>query len=300
MPEIPETLEAENSTFQLLDWGLLAGAAGIWGASFFFIDIGLEVFAPGLITFFRIAFGCITLWLIPIKGPKIEQADRQKVMMLGVTWMAFPLSMFPIAQQWINSSMTGMLNSAMPVLTVLVGLTMFKIPTATIQLFGVATGLAGLFLIGIPEVTTDGTNAIGVLLVVLAVLSYSVAVHIAGPLQRKYGAIPVVRNALLFAVILSIPYGIVGVTDSGFAWGPMIACIALGAGGTGIAYALAAELNGRVGAVRTSIVTYLIPIIAVFLGVLFRDDSITIWAVIGTAVVLLGAFLTTLTQKTGS
>ena len=161
MSESRETLEVENSTFQLLDWGLLAGAAGIWGASFFFIDIGLEAFAPGLVTFFRIAFGCITLWLIPIKGPKIEQADRKKVMMLGVTWMAFPLSMFPVAQQWINSSMTGMLNSAMPVFTVLVGLSMFKIPTAAIQLFGVATGLAGLFLIGIPEVTTDGTNAIG-------------------------------------------------------------------------------------------------------------------------------------------
>ena len=61
----------------------------------------------------------------------------------------------------------------MPVLTVLVGLMMFKIPTASIQLAGVATGLIGLFLIGVPEVTTDGTNALGVLLVVLAVLSYA-------------------------------------------------------------------------------------------------------------------------------
>jgi len=297
---VAETVDAEHSKFQLLDWGLLLGAASIWGASFFFIDIGLEAFAPGLVTFFRIAFGCMTLWLIPIKRQPIQREDRKNIMLLGVTWMAFPLSMFPIAQQWINSSMTGMLNSAMPVLTVLVGLIMFKIPTASIQLAGVATGLIGLFLIGVPEVTTDGTNALGVLLVVLAVLSYAVAVHIAGPLQRKYGAIPVVRHALLFAVLLSTPYGVVGVTDSGFAWGPMIACLALGAGGTGIAFALAAELNGRVGAVRTSIVTYLIPIIAVLLGVLFRDDSITIWAITGTVVVLLGAFLTTLTQKIGS
>ena len=77
----------------------------------------------------------------------------------------------------------------------------------------------------------------------------------------------------------------------------MIACIALGAGGTGIAFALAAELNGRVGAVRTSIVTYLIPIVAVFLGVVFRDDTITLWAILGTIVVLSGAFLTTLTEN---
>ena len=178
----------------------------------------------------------------------------------------------------------------MPILTVIVGLTMFKIPTASKQLLGVATGLGGLVLIGIPEVTTDGTNALGVLLVVLAVLSYAVAVHIAGPLQRKYGAIPVVRWALLFAVMLSAPYGIIGATDSGFGWGPMIACLALGAGGTGIAYALAAELNGRVGAVRTSIVTYLIPIVAIVLGVVFRDDNVTVLAIIGTAIVLGGAY----------
>ena len=291
------TVDAEHSTFELLDWGLLLGAAGIWGASFFFIDIGLEAFEPGLVTFFRITFGCIVLWLIPTKSTPISSEDRKKVLLLGVTWIAFPLTMFPIAQQWINSSLTGMLNSAMPVLTVLIGLAVFKIPTASIQLIGVITGLGGLFLIGLPEVTTDGTNALGVLLVILAVLSYSVAVPIAGPLQREYGAIPVVRNALLVAVVLSTPYGVVGITDSGFAWGPMIACIALGTGGTGIAFALAAELNGRVGAVRTSIVTYLIPIVAVFLGVVFRDDTITLWAILGTLVVLMGAFLTTLTES---
>ena len=248
-------------------------------------------------TFFRITFGCIVLWLIPTNSTPIAPEDRKKVLLLGVTWIAFPLTMFPIAQQWINSSLTGMLNSAMPVFTVLIGLAVFKIPTASIQLIGVITGLGGLFLIGLPEVTTDGTHALGVLLVILAVLSYSVAVHIAGPLQREYGAIPDVRNALLVAVVLSTPYGAVGIADSGFAWGPMIACIALGAGGTGIAFALAAELNGRVGAVRTSIVTYLIPIVAVFLGVVFRDDTITLWAILGTIVVLLGAFLTTLTES---
>ena len=70
----------------------------------------------------------------------------------------------------------------------------------------------------------------------------------------------------------------------------MIACLALGAGGTGIAYALAAELNGRGGAGRTSIVTYLIPIVAIVLGVVFRDDSVTVWAIIGTAIVLGGAY----------
>ena len=64
-----------------------------------------------------------------------------------------------------------------------------------------------------------------------------------------------------------------------------------GIGGTGVAYSLAGVLNRRVGAVRMSIVTYMIPLVAIVLGVLFRDETVTGWAVIGTGVVLLGAFL---------
>ena len=105
-----ETVNAEHSKFELLDWGLLLGAAGIWGASFFFIDIGLEAFEPGLVTFFRITFGCIVLWLIRTNSTPIAPVDRKNFLLLGVTWIEFQLTMFPIAQQWINSSLTGMLN----------------------------------------------------------------------------------------------------------------------------------------------------------------------------------------------
>ena len=73
-----ETVDAEHSKFELLDWGLLLGAAGIWGASFFFIDIGLEAFEPGLVTFFRITFGCIVLWLIPTNSTPIASEDKEK------------------------------------------------------------------------------------------------------------------------------------------------------------------------------------------------------------------------------
>ena len=84
-----DRVDAENSKFQLLDWGLLLGAAGIWGASFFFIDIGLEVFSPGLVTFFRIGFGCLTLWAIPIRAPRIEAEDRKMIMCLGFTSVSY-------------------------------------------------------------------------------------------------------------------------------------------------------------------------------------------------------------------
>ncbi len=290
---------AGEARFAGFDWTLLLGTAGLWGASFLFIAIGLDAFEPGLVTLMRVGFGCATLWLLPFSRARVERADYPKIVLLGITWMAFPLTLFPIAQQWIDSSLTGMLNSAMPVITVVVTALVFRQPTSRIQLVGVAVGLVGVTLIGAPEATTAGTTALGIVLVIVAVTSYGVAVNIAGPLQRKYGGLPVVRRALLVATVLTLPFGLADATRSSFAWGSVAACLALGVGGTGVAFVWASILTGRVGPVRMSIVTYLIPIVSTVLGVVFRDETVTVWALLGTAIVLAGAWLTTLTDPRG-
>ena len=253
--------------------------------------IGLDAFEPGVVTLLRVGFGGLTLLLLPGARRPIPREDLPQVALLGVTWMAFPLTMFPIAQQWIDSSVAGMLNAAMPLLTVLISWSLFQTPTGPRRLFGVGVGLVGILLIGIPEASTAGTSAIGVGLVVLAVSSYGIAVNIAGPLQRRHGSLPVIVRALGVATLLTLPYGLVGIPDSTFAWDSLVACILVGAGGTGVAFVFAANLTGRVGAVRASLITYVVPAVSIALGVTFRDETVTVAAIIGTGVVLLGAFL---------
>ena len=284
-------VDHEKAPFRPLDWVLLAATAGIWGASFLFMAIGLEAFEPGLVTLLRVGFGALTLLAFPAAQAPVPRADWPRVVVLGFVWMAFPLTLFPIAQQWIDSSLTGMLNGAMPVMTVLVSWLVFATPTGRRRLLGVAIGFAGILLIGLPEASTDGTNAAGVILVVTAVTSYGFAVNIAGPLQRRYGSLPVVARSLAVASVMVAPFGIVDGFSSGFGWGPLVACVVLGVGGTGFAFVFAASLAGRVGPVRSSIYTYVIPIVAIVLGVVFRDESVTWLAVAGTGVVLAGARL---------
>ena len=281
----------ESRPFLPFDWLLLVTAAGIWGASFLFMDVALDHEHPGLVAFLRPALGLLALLAFPASRRPVDRADRGRLVVLGITWMAFPLTMFPLAQQWIDSSVAGMLNAAMPLLTVLISWAIFHTPTGPRRLFGVGVGLVGILLISVPEASTAGTNALGVGLVVLAVASYGVAVNLAGPLQQRHGSLPVLVRALAFATVLTLPYGIVGLPDSTFAWDSLIACMLVGAGGTGIAFVFAANLSGRVGAVRASLVTYVIPIISIVLGVLFRDETVTVAAIIGTGVVLLGASL---------
>ncbi len=257
------------------------------------MDIALEAFAPGLVTWLRIGFGCVTLWTIPVSNYAIPKEDRRSVAVLGVLWMAFPLSMFPIAQQWIDSSLAGMLNAGMPIFVAITGILFFGSKAVPKQIAGVAIGLIGILVIGIPNATAAGTTALGVGLVMLAVISYGFAANIAGPLQRTYGSVLLLRWALLAATILTAPLGIAGVLESTFEPGPLLACVILGIGGTGVAYVSMATLVGKAGAVRASVVTYLIPIVAIALGVAFRNEALSLYSTLGTTVVLAGAWITT-------
>ena len=285
---------AESAPFMSLDWLLLITTAGLWGGSFLFMDIALDSFEPGLVTFVRVLFGCITLWAIPLDRNRVETKDRPRIAILGIVWVAFPLTMFPIAQQWIDSSLTGMLNGGTPIFVALIAIVAFATPPIRIQLTGIAIGLIGVVLIGLPQASAAGTTAVGIMLVLLALASYGVAVNIAGPLQRTYGALPVLRRALTVAVVLTIPYGLIDATRSSFGWRPLLSCLILGVGGTGIAFVTMATLAGRTGAVRASVVTYIIPLVSIALGVGFRGDSLSGWAVLGTVIVLVGARVATL------
>ena len=287
--------EAEQRPFEVLDWVFLASAAGIWGSSFLFMEIALESEHPGLITWLRPSFGFLVLICFPSARRPVEHSDRKLLFVLGITWIAFPLTLFPLAQQWIDSSVTGMLNGAMPVSTVIIGACFFRVPTQHRQVLGILIGIVGILMIGLPAAYGDRTSALGVILVLLAVSSYGLAVNIAGPLQRRYGSLAVLSRVLAVAAIATLPFGVYGLAHSSWSASAFGSNLVVGIGGTGLAYAAAATLTGRVGAVRMSVVTYLIPVVASLLGVLVLGESLGAWQVGGAVVLIAGAWYTTRT-----
>lgn len=278
--------------FGLADWGLVSAIALMWGASFLFIDIALDDVAPGVIPFARILFGTIALAVFPAARQPIDRADWGRVGLLGVIWMTFPLAMFSIAQQWINSALAGMLNAAMPLFSAAFAALLLRRLPGRAQLVGLAIGFGGVFLIGAPGLSTSGSTAAGVLMVLVAVACYGLAVNVAVPLQQSYGSLAVIAKVQWVALVLSLPYALVDAPKSEATLPAAAALIALGALGTGAAFAAMAALVGRVGATRGSLTIYFIPIIAIVLGVVFRNDEVTTSALLGTPLVLLGAWLT--------
>ena len=287
------TAEGTNrDAFTPLDWGLLSTAGGIWGASFFFIAIGLDAFAPGVITSLRIVFGFATLALLPATRRVVDRSDWPRLALLGATWVAIPLTMFPLAERHVSSAVTGMLNGATPLFAAFIATLMLgKLPPRQ-QLIGLGVGSVGVLLIGLASYGEESSSLGGIVLILIALASYGLAYNIAVPLQQRYGSLPVIWRALAVGLVLTLPMGLAGLDESTFAWRPLLACLALGVLGTGVAYVAMGTLAGRVGSTRASITTYAIPVVAIILGALFRNDHIAPLAVAGTAVVLAGAWIT--------
>ncbi|KAA3641805.1 MAG: DMT family transporter [Armatimonadetes bacterium] len=289
---MPATAIGTNrEAFALREWGLLASIAAIWGSSFLFIDVGLEAFRPGVVTLARVTLGVVTLAAIPRSRAPIDREHLVRIALLGVIWIAIPMIIFPVAQQWIDSSVAGMLNAAMPIFSAAWATILLRAFPGWRQMVGIGIGFVGVMAISVPELTDSSASATGVGLVLLAVLLYGLSANLTVPLQQRYGSLPVLLRAQLAALVIVVPYGLLHLNGSTWAWKSALAMIPLGALGTGLAYALMGTLVGRVGAARGSIAIYFVPIVAMALGVTILDETLRPFAIIGTALVLVGAWI---------
>jgi drug/metabolite transporter (DMT)-like permease len=283
---------SRSEAFGAGEWLLLSGIAVIWGSSFLFIDLGLEAFRPGVIALARVALGAAALALIPASRRAVDREDLPRVALLGLVWMAGPLVLFPVAQQWIDSSVAGMLNGAVPLFGAAWAVVLLHRPLGRRQTLGLVVGFAGVVAIFWPEVQGSRATTLGAALVVFAVLLYGLSVNLAVPLQQRYGSLPVLLRAQLAALVLLVPFGLWSLPSSRLDLGAALAMLPLGILGTGLAFALMTTLVGRVGGPRGAVATYFIPVVAIALGVAFLGERVAPAALVGTALVLGGAWLT--------
>ncbi len=273
------------------DWALFASVSGIWGASFLFIDIGLDAMPPGLITLLRVGLGAAALALVPRRRVKYGRSDLRRIVLLSVVWVAIPFTLFPIAEQHVSSSVAGLLNGGTPIFAATFAALIYHQRPSRAVLAGIGTGLVGVILISVPSIGEGSSQAFGVALIVLATVCYGFATTIVAPIQRAYGSINVMGTILALATIWTIPFGVWNLDEADFEWGPIVAVCVLGVVGTGLAYWIMGSLIARVGGTRASFITFVIPVVALFLGVTFRGDDVAALSIVGCGFVIAGALL---------
>ena len=285
----PIEFPASRPTSALAELSFIAIPGVIWGASFLFIAEGLRAVGPMGVALVRIAVGFVALAGFRAVRAPIERADWPKVIALGILWMAFPFALFPFAEQRISSAVAGMLNGAVPLSTAIIASILARALPSRGVLVGLGIGLVGVVLMAIPDLG-DASSAAGVLMVTIACISYGFAPNIARPLQLKYGALPVIWRAQAVALFMTLPFGTRDVLNANWSPGPVLALLALGALGTGVAHVVMTTAAGRLGATKASASAFLIPPVALMLGVLVRGEHVALLAVFGGLLCVVGAW----------
>ena len=128
-------------------------------------------------------------------------------------------------------------------------------------------------------------------MILAALVSYAFAYSLARPLQQRNGALPVIWRALGVALVLTAPFGVPAVAGAHWTGRSLGSLIALGALGTGVAYAMLATAAGRLDATRASANNYIIPVVSLLLGVGIRHEHVSPLSIVGAGVCVTGAWL---------
>ena len=294
-----ESIDEQQRLFGPAEWGLSGALALIWGSSFLWIAIAIDDVSAGLVPVARCGFGVAGLLCIPAARRRVERAHLVRFALTGLCWMTIPFLLYPLAEQTVDSSIAGMINGGLPVMTTVVTALFTRTRPSAQRIAAVCLGTLGIAIISLSSVS-GGTSADakGIALLIVALVFYAVATNIARPLQATYGALPAMLWITVFGCVWSLPVGIASLSRSHITASAIGALFVLGFIGTGFAFAIFSVLLTRAGPVRGMIGIFFTPIGGLVLGITVRHDPFHWVAVLGMAVVIAGAVLTARPEPT--
>jgi drug/metabolite transporter (DMT)-like permease len=277
----------------------IALLALIWGSAFLWIKLADRGFSPVEVTLARLAAGAAVLFAVMlVRRDKVPRSPRlwAAIVIAALSANALPYLLFALAEQTVSSSTAGIINATTPLWTVILALAVRHQKSVTRwQAAGLAVGFAGGVLIFSPWRTTSELLSAGGLECLAASVSYAVSYIYMDRFLARRGIGAIVLSACQLAaaaVMLAVALPISGVRVPQPTTESVAAIAVLGIVGTGFAYVLNYQIITSDGATVASTVTYLLPVIAIVLGVLVLDEKVTALTLAGIALVLAGVALT--------
>lgn len=284
-----------------LKWIYLFLLSIIWGSSYLLIKKGLVGLTPIQLGSLRILFSALFLFSIGFKFAfKLNRSQWKWVGVSALCGVFAPAYLFAFAETEIDSSVASILNSLVPLFTILIGFLVFKIQFNTNQLLGVIIGLIGAVLLIFQGARLNpDQNYFYALFIILAAVLYATNANV---IKSKLQDVSVMAMSVGSFVIMALPaLGIL--IYSGFFHGStfenpelstsLIYVAILGIVGTGITIMVFNRLIQISSPVFSTSVTYIIPIIGILLGVL-DGEQIGFFHFVATAVILLGVYVVNL------
>lgn len=271
--------------------------ASIWGTSFLSIKLSLRGFSPAQNTVGRLWLGALAL--LSFSMLRRSKLPRDPIIWVHLTALAAmanvaPYFLFALAEQRIDSAIAGVLNATTPIWTAIIAFSIGSEPVGGRKLAGLLLGFAGAIVIFEPWNAASQVATWSGLACLVAAALYGVGFVYAARHLNGRGLSPLTLSAgqLSAAAVLSlllIP--VMGWPEPEFRIDSVLAMLALGVLGTGVAYVISFRLIANRGASGAALVTYLIPVVAVIVGAVSLRERIELNVILGAAVVLTGVGL---------
>jgi drug/metabolite transporter (DMT)-like permease len=277
---------------------LLLIVAGIWGASYLFIKVAVREIEPTAMMDLRLLLAAAVL--VPVVAIRLGltgaaaeiRATGRGAFILGVTNMAVPFVLIAWGEKHIDSGVAAIANATVPIFVALLAIRFNPSERVRgLRLVGVVLGLVGVGVLTGLNPEGGWWGVAGTLAVVVASLSYASANLYT---QHRFpGTSPLVITtaSVLAAAVVLLPFALVQLPDEMPSWKALGSVAALGIAGTALALLFFYAMLNRYGASRSSLVTYLLPPFALFYGVVFLDERMTLNAVLGLLLILAGVAL---------
>jgi drug/metabolite transporter (DMT)-like permease len=278
-------------------WAMIAAMSLLWGSAFLLIEIGLRTIEPNTLVFLRMAIAApFMLLFLTLTNERLPRGWRswQQLFVLGALNAAFPFILFFWGQQYLDSGYASILNATTPLWGVVVAHFLTDDEKATpLRILGVLLGLGGIIVMVGPEAMKGLSNSLlAQIACIVSTLFYGYAAIYGRRLgQSSMTPMVVATGQVMTAGLIMVPVMLwfdrpwerpIPSTES------LLAALALGIPATAIAYIFYFKTIDRAGATNAMLVAFIMPVIAVLLGIAFLGEVLTGGQVIGAALIAAG------------
>ena len=278
-------------------WLLIGILAVLWGGAFFLIEVGLRSFPPITLVFIRVAFAVPPMLIaMRLMGQRLPVSLNTwgLLTVVGALNCALPFTLFFWGQQYLDSGYASILNATTPLWGVITAHFLTRDEKATpARVIGVLTGMAGIIvMIGPAAMKGLSDNLLAQIGCIVSTVFYSLAAIYGRRLsQTTLTPMAVATAQTVMAAVLMIP--IVLIVDQPWTMAiprldAILAGLTLALLSTALAYTLYFRLIDRAGASNAQLVAFLMPILAVILGIAFLGESLNQGQIFGAALIAVG------------
>src|SRR4051812_9105516 len=277
-------------------WATFATLCAIWGVPYFLIKLALHDLSPVCVAWGRITLAAIVLVPIAWRRGALQRAFAHKIAVstFAVAELVVPFSLIAIGEQWLSSSLTGILIATVPLSVVVIApLFGVKERISALRIAGLAIGFCGVIAIVGLDTGHGPMLWAGVACIMVSVAGYAIGPLVVERYLSDVDELGAVAASLVVASIVLLPVAALSAPSHMPSALSLTAVAVLGVVCTALALFLYFFLINEAGAARASVVAYINPAVAAVIGVVVLHEPFGIGTGVGLAMILFGSWLAT-------